>query len=67
MAIARSAERLADAGLSFGPIEAAVAVLFHLDKGFRNGVSSMIRHTIPRPGEPWTYMPAVFVGNRGVG
>jgi hypothetical protein len=42
--------------------DAAAAVLFHLDHGFRRGVVSMIAPQIGRMNSQVAYLPAVYVG-----
>lgn len=44
------------------PMDAAAAVLFYLDGGFRRGVTSMIAPQIGRMNGPIEYLPAVYVG-----
>lgn len=43
-------------------VDAAAAVLFHLDAGFRRGVTSMIAPKVGRMNDPVEYLPALYVG-----
>lgn len=60
--VAELIEAVMDIVEAIRPVDAACAVLFHLDNGFRRGVTSMIEPQIGRMNGQTEYLPAAYVG-----